>query len=79
MKVPVDKKPLTQAELEAIVQQMFDKPQSDHENIVSSDSDLSDEHIDNVDVDSLSEQSASDEEPVSKTYKNLYKYKKWNN
>ncbi|KAF5297307.1 hypothetical protein FQA39_LY12146 [Lamprigera yunnana] len=55
--------PLTQAELEAIVPQMFDEQQSDHENIVSSDSDLSDEHINNVDIDSLSEQSASDEEP----------------
>ncbi|KAF5274357.1 hypothetical protein FQA39_LY07237 [Lamprigera yunnana] len=47
---------------------------SDHENIVSSGSDLSDEHIDNVDIDSLSEQSASDEEPVSKTYEDSDNY-----
>ncbi|KAF5285183.1 hypothetical protein FQA39_LY16733 [Lamprigera yunnana] len=73
------RKPLTQAELEAIVQHMIDEPDSDHENIVSSDSDLSDEHID-VDIHSLSEQSASDEVPDSEIYEDSdnYRGKKWN-
>ena len=68
-----NKKPLTEAELENIVQRMFEEDKSNDEN-VESDSEFSEENIGTNDFDSLSEQSISDEinEQNKKTKKALF-------